>query len=111
MEMAVEQEISDNPATHATMLAVIRKRRWFLWGLILVYIPASLAALQLTQSYKMLGILFLTWLILLCISVVLLASSKCPRCGNTFHMRNSALSFSRKCCHCGLHIRECKTEE
>lgn len=104
MEMAVEQENSHNTTTYRTMLAVIRRRRWFLWGMILIYIPTSVTTLQLTQSYKLLSFMFLIWLILLCIAVTLMACSKCPRCGNSFHMRNSTLSFSQKCCHCRLHI-------
>jgi hypothetical protein len=105
MEMTVEQEHSDDPTTYGAMLAIIRKRRWFFWGMVFVYIPASVTALQFTQSYKSLGLLFLIWLILLCIAVMLMACTKCPGCGNTFHMRNSTLYFSRKCSHCGLHIR------
>ena len=108
MEMAVEPDNSDNSATAATMLAMIRKRRWFLWGLILIYIPASVVLLQFTVSNKTLGILFLVWLLLLCIAVVLMAVSKCPRCGNYFHVRDSTLSFFPKCSHCGLHIRKMK---
>jgi hypothetical protein len=104
MEMAVEQENIDNPATYGAMLAIIRRRRWYLWGLILIYTPATVATLQLTQSYRMTGIVFLIWFILLFIVATLAASSKCPRCGNNFHMRNSTLSFFRKCRHCGLHI-------
>ena len=102
----MEQENLYNPSTYGTMLAMIRKRRWFLWGLILIYIPASVTTLQWTQSYKTIGGLFLIWLIMLCIAVGLMACSKCPRCGNNFHMRNSTLSFLRKCSHCGLHISE-----
>jgi hypothetical protein len=101
----VELENSDDPTTYGTMLATIRKRRLFLWGTILIYIPASVTALQFTESYKWLGIFFMIWLIVLCVAVTLLASSKCPRCGNNFHMRSSTLSFSRKCSHCGLQIR------
>ena len=104
MEMAVEQETNDDPATYGAMLAIIRRRRWYLWGLILIYMPATLTTLQWTQSYKATGIVFLIWFILLFITAGLAACSKCPRCGNNFHMRNSTLSFLRKCRHCGLHI-------
>jgi hypothetical protein len=105
MEMAVEYENSDDPALHGTMLSTIRRRRWFLWGMILIYLPASLTTLQYTESYKLLGSLFLIWLILLCVAVSLMACSKCPRCGKNFHMRNSTLSFFGNCRHCGLGIK------
>jgi small-conductance mechanosensitive channel len=104
MEMTVEQETYDNPSTYGAMLAIIRRRRWCLWGLILIYIPATVTTLQLTQSFKMTGIVFFIWFILLCIVATLIACSKCPRCGNNFHMRNATLSLFRKCRHCGLHI-------
>jgi hypothetical protein len=102
--MTEEHEYSIDPATFGAMLAIIRRRRWYLWGLILIYMPASVTMLQLTQSFKPTGILVFTWFIVLCIAVTLAAVAKCPRCGNTFHMRNSTLSFYRKCRHCGLHI-------
>ena len=101
----MDQENTLNPETYQTGLAVIRRRRWFSWGMVLIYMPASLMTLQLTQSYKLMGFLFLAWLILLCIAVAMLASSKCPRCGNSFHMRNSTISFFGKCRHCGLANR------
>jgi hypothetical protein len=103
-ETTVEQENSDNPLAYGALLAIIRRRRWYLWGLILFYMPVSVTTLQLTQSYKSTGILLLFWFILLCIVVTLTAISKCPKCGNSFHMRNSGLSYFRKCCHCGLHL-------
>jgi hypothetical protein len=102
--MTEEHENSVDPATHGALLAVIRRRRWYLWGLILIYMPASVTTLQLTQSYTSTGILVFIWFIVLCIAVTLAAVAKCPRCGNTFHMRNSTLSFYRKCRHCGLQI-------
>jgi hypothetical protein len=100
----VIEEISGNPSGYQPMLAIIRRRRWYFWCLILFYMPAAVMALQLTQSYKTVGIVFVIWLILLCIVVALVASAECPRCGNTFHMRNSTLSYGRKCRHCELHL-------
>ena len=103
-EMVVEQENSNNPSAYALMLVIIRRRRWYLWGLILIYMPVSVMTLQLTQSYKATGFVILIWVILLCIVVTLVAIAKCPRCGNSFHMRNSAITFFRKCRYCGLHL-------
>ena len=102
--MLIDSLAADNPATFGVMLAIIRRRRWYLWGLILIYMPVSVMTLQLTQSYKTTGIVCMIWFILLCIVVTLTAISKCPRCSNSFHMRNSTLSYFRKCRHCGLHI-------
>jgi hypothetical protein len=85
-------------------LGTIRRRRLYLWCLILIYLPATVATLQQTQSYKATGFVFLVWLILLCIVVALTAIAKCPQCGNNFHMYNSDLHYPRKCRHCGLHL-------
>lgn len=107
----MEQKLFEDDQTNdGATLAIIRRRRWYLWGLILIYIPAALTTLQYTQSYRLIGILFSIWLLLLCTAVMLIACAKCPRCGNRFHMRDSSLSFLRKCSHCGLHIKEDQKE-
>lgn len=98
----MEEEYAVDPKTHAAMLAVIRRRKWYLWGLILVYLPATYTSLKVTQSFSTTCAVFGVWFVLLCAAVTLMALSKCPRCGQTFHMRNSTLSFSGKCRHCGL---------
>jgi len=100
----VAEEDNVNPATYAHLLLIIRRRRWYLWGLILIYMPASVSTLQLTQSYTATGIVVLIWIVLLCIVVTLTAIAKCPRCGNNFHMRNSTLTYHRKCRYCGLPL-------
>ncbi|MCM0080851.1 hypothetical protein L4X63_04525 [Geomonas sp. Red32] len=92
------------PVNHEAMLAVIRRRRWYLWGLILLYLPVTMTILRLTESVKVTGAFFGIWVVLLCVAMALYACCKCPGCGKTFHMKNSTLSFSRKCRHCGLDI-------
>ncbi|GFO54008.1 hypothetical protein GMSM_10150 [Geomonas sp. Red276] len=86
------------------MLAAIRRRRWYLGGLILLYLPVTMTVLRLTESVKATGAFFGIWVLFLCIAMALYASAKCPGCGKTFHMKNSTLSFSRKCRHCGLEL-------
>ena len=105
---SMEHDASNIPIAYKPMLAKIRIRRWYLWGVILIYMPVSVTTLQLTQSYKATGILLLIWFILLCTVVTLSATAKCPRCGNNFHMRDSTLSYFRNCRHCGLHMCEDK---
>lgn len=98
------REMSDNPLAYKPMLAIIRRRRWYLWGLILAYMPVAVSILQATQSYRAFGIMFTLWLVLVCIAVTLTATAKCPRCGNSFHMRHSTLTYFRTCRHCALHL-------
>lgn len=86
-------------------LSGIRKRRWYVWLVILVYFPSTWLTLEMTQSYRSTGIVFALWLVFLCITITLFAVVRCPQCGKYFHMRNATLSFARTCRHCSLHIR------
>ncbi len=85
-------------------LRKIRRRRLYLWGIILVYLPAMYAAIFLTDSYKIIGTVFLAWVVLLTFFATMAASARCPRCGNYFHMHGMTLLYLRKCLHCQLHI-------
>jgi len=86
-------------------LSEIRRRRWYVWLVILVYMPSTWLTLEMTHSYRITGIVFAIWFIFLCTTVTLFAVITCPRCGKYFHMRNATLSFARTCRHCGLHLK------
>lgn len=94
----------ENQLTDPAKLVVLRRRRWFLWTLILIYIPGTIVTLKFVSSMEQACIFFAVWFVLLIVATVLLATSRCPRCGNNFHMRNSSLSFLSKCRHCSFHI-------
>ncbi|HJV35261.1 hypothetical protein [Geomonas sp.] len=96
---------SENAVMDAARWTGVRRRRWFFWGLVVVYMPAIATALHFTESMQVAGILFLSWAILLIIAVCLVATAKCPACANNFYMRNGSLSFSARCRHCGLVVR------
>ena len=49
-----------------TAMRGLRRRRWFLWGLILVYIPVIWTSLALTRSDRSTGLVFAVWLLLVC---------------------------------------------
>jgi hypothetical protein len=85
-------------------LGKIRKRRRFLWGVILVYLPVMWTTLRLTGSFNVTAAVFVVWIILLCIFATVAACARCPRCGNYFHMHGMTLLYLRKCLHCQLHI-------
>ncbi len=89
-----------------TAMRGLRRRRWFLWGLILVYIPVIWTSLALTRSDRATGWVFAAWLVLVCVAVMRAAFAKCPRCGNYFHMNGFVPLYLRRCLHCGLHITE-----
>ena len=93
----------DQPEYRAAMKR-IRRRRLFLWMVIIVYLPAMWATLQLTQSYHKTAIAFIIWVVLLTVIATVAAMARCPGCGNYFHMHGATLLFLRKCLHCGLHV-------
>lgn len=86
-------------------LSEIRRRRWYVWMVILVYFPSTWLTLDMTQSYRSTGIVFAVWLVFLCTTITLLAVVRCPQCGMNFHMRNATISFARTCRHCGLPLK------
>ena len=88
----------------AAGLRIIRKRRLFLWALIIVYVPAVWMSLTLTRSDRATAVVFGIWLVFLIIAVFFVTSSACPRCGNLFHMHGITPLYLRKCLHCQLHV-------
>jgi hypothetical protein len=97
----------NQPAEQANMgvgLKSIRKRRWFVWGIIIIYLPAMWTVLSLSGSFGATATAFFVWLILLCVIVTIAAVARCPRCGNYFHMHGMTLLFARRCIHCQLHV-------
>ncbi len=85
-------------------LQKIRRRRWFFWIMIMIYLPAMLVALKMPQSGQAVVTVFVVWVLLLIVAVTLMALVRCPRCGNCFHMNGYMFRPVRKCYHCGLHI-------
>jgi hypothetical protein len=85
-------------------MQTIRRRRWYLWWVILVYVPAMWVTMQVKPTYLVVGTVFVVWIILLFIAGIYSALARCPRCGNYFHMHGMTLLYLRKCLHCQLHI-------
>ena len=100
----MEEKHPPDSTNFGPALAKIRKRRLFLWGVILIYMPSMWTTLHLTQSFNATAIVFVLWLLLLCIVATVAALARCPGCGNYFHMHGMTLLYLRKCLHCGLHI-------
>jgi hypothetical protein len=94
----------ETPSIIGPGLKKIRKRRWFLWGVLLVYVPAIWLSLELTHSDRMTGVVFGVWLVILIIAVLFMSTARCPRCGNYFHVYGMTLLCPRKCLHCKLHL-------
>ena len=92
------------PVKYMKVLKKTRNRRKFFFGTVLVYIPALMVTYQISPTNRSMGTMFGIWLVILIISTFLVALSKCPRCGNYFHMHGMTLLILRKCLHCQLHI-------
>lgn len=85
-------------------LALIRRRRWYLWGAIIVYLPAIKLATIFSSSMQVLIVVVGLWFLLSFSLAFVAALARCPRCGNYFHMHGLTLLFLRRCLHCELHL-------
>jgi hypothetical protein len=93
-----------DPVMYLNVLNKTRRCRKYFFGTVLVYIPALLVTYQISPTNRAMGTVFGIWVILLILSTFIVALSRCPRCGNYFHMHGMTLLILRKCLHCQLHI-------
>ena len=85
-------------------LSKLRRRRRFLWLVLIAYLPAMWSAQRITRSFQGALPVFAVWLLVLILAAAVSALARCPRCGNYFHVNGMALLYLRKCLHCQLHI-------
>lgn len=93
-----------DPVAYMRIMKSTRKRRIFFFTTVLVYIPTLMITFQISPTNSAMGTLFGIWVIVLIIATFFVALSKCPRCGNYFHLHGLTLLVLRKCLHCQLHI-------
>ncbi|MDA8430674.1 MAG: hypothetical protein M0T70_15590 [Geobacteraceae bacterium] len=93
-----------DPATYQHVLKKTRRRRKYFFGTVLIYIPALVITYRISPTNRAMGTVFGIWVIMLIIVTALAALSRCPRCGNYFHMHGITLLILRRCLHCQLHI-------
>lgn len=86
------------------VLKVTRRRRKYFFATVLIYLPALLITYKISPTNKAMGTLFSVWVAILIMVTFMVAVSKCPRCGNYFHVHGMTLLILRKCLHCQLHI-------
>jgi hypothetical protein len=91
-------------------LGRIRCCRMSLWLVSLSYAPMMFITYKWSHSDTALAVVFVIWIVFLCRTVLQVAFSICPRCGNYFHIKNFFPSYLiRRCLHCGLHINADKS--
>ena len=100
----MDAEPQPTPAELAGGLALIRRRRWYLWVAILIYLPMIKLALVLSNSFRVTVSVVGLWLLFTFTLAFVAALARCPRCGNYFHLHGPTLLFMRKCLHCQLHL-------
>jgi uncharacterized membrane protein len=93
-----------DPVAYMGILKRTRRRRLYFFATVLMYIPALLITYQISPTNRAMGTLFGIWVVVLIIVTFLAAVSRCPRCGNYFHVHGLTLLILRKCLHCQLHI-------
>ncbi|WP_305041665.1 hypothetical protein [Geoalkalibacter sp.] len=97
-------EAPEDFSQYALGMKALRRRRWFLFGLVLIYIPVMWLTLELSGSDRVAGMVFGVWILLVAVAVIFAAFAKCPRCGNFFHMQGFMPLYLRRCLHCELHV-------
>jgi len=95
--------MSDN-ATYAAVMKKTRLRRKLFFGTVLAYLPAIIITHMISPTTMAMGTVFGIWVAMLIVVTFIVALSKCPGCGNYFHLHGMTLLVLRKCLHCQLHI-------
>lgn len=86
-------------------LAAIKRKRLFLWSVFASYIPAIILAQVITTGNWLSYVVAILWLLLAGLGGILVSFSRCPACGQLFHMRGVVTYWGKKCQHCGLSLK------
>ncbi|HJV64464.1 MAG TPA: hypothetical protein VJ550_01895 [Geomonas sp.] len=86
-------------------LRKVRRRRWLLWSVMIIYLPTMWITQQVTHSFNKSLPVFFGWCLVLLTAMAISAVVRCPRCGNYFHVNGMSLLYLRRCLHCQLHIK------
>lgn len=82
----------------------IRRRRLILWMVIFAYLPAMMIALDSPDYRTWATVVFVSWIVVLILSVGFACLARCPRCGELFHTHGPTFLPLRRCLHCALHV-------
>lgn len=93
-----------DPAALSQGLKRIRRRRWLLWTVLIVYLPTMSITQKITHSFQGSLPVFFLWFLVLLAAMGFSAVARCPRCKNYFHVNGMILLYLRNCLHCQLHL-------
>ncbi len=82
----------------------IKSKRLQLWCVFISYLPAIGITLTLSLDNTGPAIVAVLWIIAAGVAGVRVSTSRCPQCGNLFHMRGVSTSWGRSCRHCNLSL-------
>jgi len=85
-------------------LKQIRHKRMQLWAVFISYLPVIGITLSVSEGNLAPAMVCIIWIILAAIGGMRVSFSRCPRCGNLFHMRGAGTSWGRRCRHCQLSL-------
>ena len=86
-------------------LADIRRRRRYMWVLLLGFLPFGVLVSLLPISDSLVPWLAFGWLGVFAIASIRSNLSKCPRCGRNYHQFMIVfIPWSNKCGSCGLAL-------
>lgn len=83
----------------------VRRRRWYLWSLLLGYLPVIWVTLELTGSDRKTAVVFGVWVLLVLWAALAASVVSCPKCRKPFHLNGVFPLFLRRCVHCGQPLR------
>ena len=90
-------------------LRKIRRLRFWVWALILAFVPLMWLITRVTHSRWLIMLIMILWVAGVVHCAARAAFSHCPRCGNYFHATEGTPSFwnllARHCTHCGLPLK------
>ena len=88
----------------ALELKTIKRKRIQLWLVFITYLPAIGFALKLSSDNVGPAMVAIVWVIAAGTAGVRVSLSRCPQCGNLFHMQGISTSWGRSCRHCKLSL-------
>lgn len=99
-----DQEVKQTPdtKTFGPAMSLIRRRRKYFFATVILYMPAMWVVQY--NAPKSIFLAIGIWIVILFTTALLSAVTKCPRCGNYFHVHGPTFLYLRRCLHCQLHI-------
>jgi len=97
-------DIAEEIPDYGPALNLISRRRKYFFGVVLIYIPAIWVIHGISPTNKTMFTTIGIWVVLLLITCMMSAVTRCPRCGNYFHVNGMSMLYLRRCLHCQLHI-------